>query len=356
MRPGAWHAARVRRWVENLTPAWFAAVMGTGIVAVVGARLTLPGVRVLSVVAGVLAAGLLVGLLLGSALRWWWFPGRAAREVGDTGVRPFAGAPPIAALTVSAVVGALAPGWTPAQASLWVLGTAAAVVTAAVVPLSLLGSEAPARPSWLLSAAPPLVAAATGADLVAKAPAGQARLLLLGLCVAMSGAALLLALVLTTLVVGQANREGAPSGDDEPPVWVVLGTLAQAVVAALLLSEQGDAVLPGRGLAGSGLVLGTALWGAAALVLVTVLALTVREVRSGLGFGLSWWSFTFPLGSAVLATVVLGTRVTSPAVLVLADVLFGVQLLVWLGVAGATVRAVVRGDLLRPARASSTRR
>ena len=341
----AWNRA-----LQGLSPTWFTVVMGTGIVAVVGARLTLPGVRVLSISFGVLAAVLLGLLLVGSALRWRLHPRTSADEVADPGTRPLAGAPPVALLTVSSVVGALAPTWTPVQSVLWTVGTVVGVLTALAVPMSLLGErDERVNPTWLLGVAPLLVSASTGATLVARAPAGEPRLVLLGLLAALAGAGTVLGLVLTVLVVGQSHRSGGLHGDAEPPVWVVLGTLAQAAVAALLLGAQAAGPLePGlaASVRGASLLVAVALWGSGAFVLVVVVGLTVRELRSGLGFGLSWWSFTFPLGSAVLATVVLGSDVGSSTLRIAAEALFGVQLLVWFGVAGATVRGVARGELL----------
>ena len=69
-RGGTWHARAVRRLLTSLEPRWFTTVMGTAVVAVAGAKLGLPGVRVVSWVALVLAAALLVALLVGSAGHW----------------------------------------------------------------------------------------------------------------------------------------------------------------------------------------------------------------------------------------------------------------------------------------------
>jgi tellurite resistance protein TehA-like permease len=45
-----------------------------------------------------------------------------------------------------------------------------------------------------------------------------------------------------------------------------------------------------------------AAWGFAMLWLTIVIAITVRTARNHLPFGLTWWSFTFPVGTLVLGT------------------------------------------------------
>ncbi len=70
-----------RQFVSNITPNWFASVMGTGIVANAAATLPLiaPALRLPATLVWMLAALLLVGLILATAAHWIWFPGRRVR-------------------------------------------------------------------------------------------------------------------------------------------------------------------------------------------------------------------------------------------------------------------------------------
>ena len=79
--------------------------------------------------------------------------------------------------------------------------------------------------------------------------------------------------------------------------------------------------------------------------LVLAAAITLRTARSagGLPFALTWWSFTFPVGTCVTGTIALATRSHD---LVLQDwsvVLYVLLVVAWLGVAVRTVLFVVRG-------------
>jgi tellurite resistance protein TehA-like permease len=77
-------------------------------------------------------------------------------------------------------------------------------------------------------------------------------------------------------------------------------------------------------------------------------AITVRTARSGLPFSLTWWSFTFPVGTVVTATGGLATRTGSPVLTALAVTLFAVLLTAWTIVATRTLRGV-RQKTLWPA-------
>ena len=64
---------------RDLGPNWFAAVMGTGIVAIAGASLPLsmPGLRVFATVVWIMAAVALTALTAAWAVHWVRYPDRA---------------------------------------------------------------------------------------------------------------------------------------------------------------------------------------------------------------------------------------------------------------------------------------
>ncbi|MDX2848594.1 TDT family transporter [Actinacidiphila glaucinigra] len=314
----------------HLTPGWFAAVMGTGIVANAAATLprSSPWLRDAATVVWAGAALLLV-LLAGAYGRQ-----RSLRShATDPTQAQFLGALPMALLTVGAgalllggrVLGdrtALTVDWV-----LWSLGTALGLATACAVPYLMVTRHrfAPdaAFGGWLLPVVPPLVSAATGALLVPHAPAGQPRLALLLACYAMLGLGLVAVLLVLAMVYSRLVHHDAPTGAVVPTVWIGLGAIDQAVTAMGTLAAAAPSALPApsaRGAAAFALLGGIGLWGFATLWLVLAAALTVRQLRSGLPFAPSWWSFIFPLGACVTGTGVLATRT-------------GSQLFVWTAVA-----------------------
>ena len=80
--------------------------------------------------------------------------------------------------------------------------------------------------------------------------------------------------------------------------------------------------------------------------------LTVRTVRRGLLFALTWWSFTFPVGTFVTGTTQLAVHTGLPAYRWAAVIAYTGLLLAWLLVATRTARGSLRGELTRRPSAS----
>lgn len=350
--------------VSHVTPNWFAAVMGTGIVA--NAAVTLPvqvpGQRTAAVLVWGAAGALLLTLLGASVAHRVRFPAVARGHLVHPVTGHFYGAPAMALLTVGA--GALlvgrdvlgAPAALAVGGVLWVLGTALGLVTAVLVPYLTftrydVGDDAPSG-VWLMPVVPPMVSAATGALLVPHLPAGQWRLTLLLACGALFGMSLLASLVVVTLVWGRLARHKTGPAAAVPTLWILLGPLGQSVTAANLLAGVAPAVVGPRWagpLELAGVLYGVPVLGFALLWAAIALAVTVRTARAGLPFGLTWWSFTFPVGTCVTGASALASHTGAVALQVLAGVLYLALLGAWATVATRTFRgAVVRGTLLMP--------
>ncbi|MFF2363864.1 TDT family transporter [Streptomyces sp. NPDC058122] len=307
-----------RRTKGQLAPGWFAAVIGTGIVADAGATLPrhIPGLRDAATVLWVATALLLVVLAVG------YLRQQALRAHADDPVHVhFLGTMPMALLIVGAGTLLLGHRLIGTRAAvdvdwvLWFAGTALGLVTACAVPYLMVTRHrfAPdaAFGGWLLPVVPPLVSAATGALLVPHAPAGQARLSLLLGCAAMLGLGLVAVMLVLAMLYSRLVHHDAPAGVLVPTVWIGVGALDQAVTAMGALATSAPSGLPApyaRGAAVAALLGGVGLWGFAMLWLVLATALTVRAVRRGLPFAPTWWAFIFPLGAAVTATGGLAVR------------------------------------------------
>lgn len=137
-----------------------------------------------------------------------------------------------------------------------------------------------------------------------------------------------------------------------PTLWIVLGPLGQSVTAANLLGGVAPSVLPRPYATGAevfGFVYGVPVWGFAMMWLVLAAALTVRTARRGLPFSLTWWSFTFPVGTCVTGTSALALRLHATAFQGAAVVLGTLLLVAWVTVATRTARAAARGSIFLPA-------
>ncbi|NNH68698.1 TDT family transporter [Nocardia uniformis] len=347
---------------RHIGPNWFAVVMGTGIVATAVA--TLPaqplGLRAAATVVWALAALLLVVITGAFAAHWLRHP-HAARAHGRHPVMShFYGAPPMALMTVGAgalllgsdVIGlraALAIDWV-----LWSAGTALGLLIALAIPYRMMTGES-ARPEaafggWVMPVVSPMVSAATGALLVPHLPAGQARLTMMLGCLAMFGLSLIAALITITIIWSRLLHFGPPAKEAVATVWIVLGPLGQSVTAAGLLANAAPSALPeiyAKGLMVFSVVFGVAAWGFMMLWLGLSVAITVRN-RKAMPFNLTWWGFTFPVGTCVTGSSVLFTHTGADLFAVTAVGLYILLVSAWAVVAARTLAGVRHGGLLQP--------
>jgi tellurite resistance protein TehA-like permease len=94
---------------------------------------------------------------------------------------------------------------------------------------------------------------------------------------------------------------------------------------------------------------GVPVWGFALLWIVLATGLTVRTLRRGMPFALTWWSLTFPVGTFVTGTTQLALHTDLPAFEVAAGLAYAGLLCTWGLVAVRTARGSVRGNLFAPA-------
>lgn len=343
-------------------PNWFASVMGTGIVANAAATLPVdvPGLLTFARAVWVLDVVLLVVVVAATALHWRHHRDTARGHLDDPVMSHFYGAPAMALMTVGAgamLVGQPLIGHGAAvglDAVLWTAGTVLGLWTAVAVPFKTFTVH-DVRPDsafggWLMPVVPPMVSAATGPLLVPHLPVGQWQLTMQLLCSAMFGLTLVASLVVLALIWGRLAHHGAGAAATVPTLWIGLGPLGQSITAGHTIGVSAPSALPapyGTAFEAAGLVFGVPMWGFAMLWACLAVAFTVRTARTGMPFALTWWSFTFPVGTVVTGTSGLAAA-TGAHLFTVASVLFYVGLLAaWSVVATRTAYGVYRGHLLR---------
>ncbi len=339
-------------------PHWYAAVMGTGIVAIAldGLPFHLPGAA-LAATAFWLLDLLLLAVVAGLGARLW----HARRRSGDRRLLghlddPAAacgyGAAAMGLMTAGAATGLIGARWLggaalAADAVLWTAGTLLGLVTALAVPYRAITGDAVRDDSltgaWLMPVVPPMVSAATGTTLLAHLPAGQARATGFALLCAGFGVALLLSLLTLAALWQRLLRHGTGAAHVVPTVWIVLGPLGQSVTAAHHLGAAAPSALPGQDpalLRTLFLAYGLPVWGFALLWLGLAASLTVRQAREGMAFAPSWWAFTFPVGTLVTGTSALAATTGLVLLSVLAGLLLALLVVAWTVVAASTAGAL----------------
>jgi len=330
-------------------PNWYAAVMGTGVLAVVLADLPfdLPGASYGATAAWLLALALLVAVTVVGARA-----GRPFAHLGDPVLAHFYGATAMGLMTAGAATGAVGGRWLgplalPLEAGLWVTGTVLGLATAVVVPYCAITrhdvGEDSAFGGWLMPVVPPMVSAATGTVLLGHLPAGEARGTLFALLCACFGIALVATVMVLPAIWQRVLRHGPGTPATVPTLWIVLGPLGQSVTAAYHLTGAAPLALPGQDpalLRVLFLAFALPLWGFALLWLALAGALTARQLRAGLPFAPTWWSFTFPVGTLVTGTTALAHATGLTLFAVATAGLLALLLGAWTVVAVATTRAL----------------
>lgn len=350
--------------MSNITPNWFASVMGTGIVANAAATLPLqfPGLRPAATLVWAAASVLLVVLSVATVVHWVRFRQTARGHHSNPVMAHFYGAPPMALLTVGAgalllgkdVIGE--PAAVTVDAVLWTVGTVLGLLSAVAIPYLTFTrhevSEDSAFGGWLMPVVPPMVSAATGALLLPFIPEGQARLTMLLACYGMFGLSLVASLIIITLIWSRLARHKIGAVAMVPTLWIVLGPLGQSITAVNLLGGNAHLVVDpswAHALELFGVIYGVPVLGFALLWGALAVAITVRTARQGLPFALTWWSFTFPVGTCVTGVTGLALHTGAIALDALAVVLYIGLVAAWGIVAVRTFHgAIIRGTLLAP--------
>lgn len=350
--------------LQHFGPNWFASVMGTGIVANAAATLPvhLPGLRAFAEVVWVIAAVLLVVLITAVTVQRVRHPKVARSQVRNPQMAHFYGAAPMALLTVGTgaiLVGRDLIGMRLAVDVDWVLwgaGTAGGLFTAMSIPF-LMFTQIEVAPDaafggWLMPVVPPMVAAASGALLIPHMSAGTGRTTMFYGCFAMFGLSLVAALIIITMIWSRLAHYGTSGSARVPTLWIVLGPLGQGITAAGLLGTVAALAVKPELAAGMDIfavLFGVPVWGFAVLWISLATALTVRTMRRGMPFALTWWSLTFPVGTFVTGTSQLAAHTGLPAFRVAAALAYVCLLSTWILVAVRTARGSVKGSLFAPA-------
>jgi tellurite resistance protein TehA-like permease len=198
---------------------------------------------------------------------------------------------------------------------------------------------------------PPMVSAATGALLIPDMAPGTGRQTMLYGCYAMFGLSLLASLLILAMIWSRLTHYGTSGTARVPTLWIVLGPLGQSITAAGLLGTNAalavDPQIAGD-LSTFAVLYGVPVWGFAVLWIALATSLTVRTLRRGMPFALTWWSLTFPVGTFVTGTTQLALHTHLPAFKVAAVIAYVGLLGTWILVAVRTARGSLGGHLLRP--------
>lgn len=348
--------------IRRFTPNWFAATMGTGVLALVLNQfpLPIPGLHAVGTGLWLFNIALFVTFSVLYGARWVMFPAEARRIYTHSAASMFFGTIPMGLATIVNGFLAFGIGLIGDQAvaiatGLWWFDAALSLVIGVGVPYLMFTRQDHTMEKmtaiWLLPIVAAEVAAASGGLLAPHlAPAQGFQVLVLSYVLwaySVPAAFSVLTVLLLRLVLHKLpGRDMAASG------WLALGPIGTGAFGLIVLGGDAPAAFAAAGLGevgrvafGLGLVGGLMMWGFGVWWLALAVLKTLHYARSGMPFNLGWWGFTFPLGVYSLATLALA-RTTGLAFFQV----FGAVLVVglaafWAVVAVRTLRGALSGAL-----------
>lgn len=341
-----------------LNPAWFAAVMGTGVLALALSQFGLVGLALPVYLLALLFMAGLLGLYLAKLLR---YSQAALADLQHPLFSQMLPTLPIALLVLSLATRALPLGaWAePLGQGLFLLGTPLIFVLSLLVvywvSTRLKLSVEAANGAWFIPPVSALLVPMAGGLWLASFPeAWQKEIWVLsGLFL---GIGFFLFLFVLPSFLQRLYGQGRLEPHLLPSVFIGLAPVGLLVLAPWRWLEGGAKVglvpqawveaWPVVGLA----VWGLGLWWLAYSLLLLLDTLLVAERRAHLKFAPGWWGFVFPLGAFTLATLALARALDSALLGGLAWGLLWLLGVFWLWVAFHSFGAWASLGALRPPR------
>ena len=357
------HLQHPREVIRQFTPNWFAATMGTGVLALALAQLPvhIPGVHAFAEGLWLFNIGLFILFAVLYGARWVMYFDEARRIFGHSTVSMFFGTIPMGLATI--INGFLVfgvPRWGSDMVQvaevLWWIDVAMALGFGVIIPYLMFTRQDHSIDQmtavWLLPVVAAEVAAASGGLLAPYLSDTVAQFHVLITSYVLWAFSVPVAFSILTILILRMALHKLPHESMAASSWLALGPIGTGALGLLLLGADAPAIFAANGLArigeiaeGLGLISGVILWGVGLWWIVMASLITVRYFRAGIPFNLGWWGFTFPLGVYSLATLRLGSMLHLSFFDVAGCVLVVALALMWLLVGTRTVQGAYRGEL-----------
>lgn len=357
------HLQHPREVIRQFTPNWFAATMGTGVLALALAQLpvAMPALRAFAEALWLFNIALFLLFTALYAARWLLFFDEARRIFGHSTVSMFFGTIPMGLATI--INGFLVfglPRWGEGVIHLaevlWWLDVAMSLACGVLIPYMMFTRQEHSIDQmtavWLLPVVAAEVAAASGGLLAPHLADAHSQLVVLVTSYVLWAFSLPVAFSILTILLLRMALHKLPHENMAASSWLALGPIGTGALGMLVLGGDAPLIFAANGLpgvgeiaAGLGLVAGITLWGLGLWWMLMALLITVRYLRAGIPFNLGWWGFTFPLGVYSLATLKLASTLNLTFFSVSGCVLVALLAVMWLIVGKRTVLGAWRGEL-----------
>jgi C4-dicarboxylate transporter/malic acid transport protein len=349
--------------IRQFTPNWFAATMGTGVLALALAQLPGGNPALHALAEGLWLFNIFLFLLFTGlyTARWILFFDEARRIFGHSTVSMFFGTIPMGLATI--INGFLLfglPRWGDGVIALaqvlWWLDVAMSLACGVLIPYMMFTRQEHSIDQmtavWLLPVVAAEVAAASGGLLAPHLADVHSQLVMLVTSYVLWAFSLPVAFSILTILLLRMALHKLPHENMAASSWLALGPIGTGALGMLLLGADAPAIFSANGMtgtgeiaAGLGLVAGITLWGFGLWWMLVAILITLRYLRAGIPFNLGWWGFTFPLGVFSLATLKLATTLQLMFFNGVGCALVAMLAVMWLIVGKRTVQGAWKGEL-----------
>ncbi len=348
--------------VRHFSPAWFAAVMGTGGFANVlyqwGARLS--ALRWLAVGLVWLNLLMFILLLIPWTMRWFTHFDRLKEDLHHPVMGNFFVTMPVGVIIIGTnatlMGGAFLGKPLVFLISLvaWLVGAAGALVFGVYGSFVMMRAEqTPAQMmnfSWLISPVASIVVPLIGNPLVSMLKVSDPFLAKTVLLINLSffGLGFLLFLFIGGIIFTRLAQHPLPPAPMAPTFWITLGPIGVGTVSLMGLADS----MQSQGMLGAVdtvYLFATALWGLGLWAIGVAILITGQYYKhNGIPFSLSWWAFIFPLAAYSLASLKVAAYFTSPLATWYAGLVAALLAVLWTISFVRTLTGSLNGGLFQP--------
>jgi len=343
--------------IKNLSPAWFASVMGTGIFSVTSKYYAcywswLDNVAVFLWIINII---LFLGLIVPWTLRWFIFHDHALKDLNHPLTGQFYATLPIACSVLAVdflLLGTVYIGealTVKIAQGLWITGVVLSLAMALIIPIINIFNKIAIEdinPAWFMPPVSLIVVPIAGAKLIPYWLQSLQKSLLILNYVAW-GTGFFLFMLIAVICLYRLFVAPPLPGSLIPTIWIYLGPIGAGTISLLTLGSisapfLGSPVTPILNF------FGLFYWSFGFWWLITASVITIIYIlKKDLPYTLSWWAFTFPLGAYTGATYLISLIFQSEAVRLFGFLCYWLLAFCWFVVFSNTFVRVYTGSLFK---------
>ncbi|KAF2685231.1 hypothetical protein K458DRAFT_365518 [Lentithecium fluviatile CBS 122367] len=214
-----------------------------------------------------------------------------------------------------------------------------------------------AVPAWIFPIYPLLVVGCMAGTMVPSQTGPRGWYMFVG-AVTLQGLGWVVALMMYSLYTQRLMTSALPSPSSRPGMYVSVGPAGYTAAGLISLAKQAPSIVPpdqftNLEIADGEIIKIVGILSGLFIVLFAFWFFCISTIAVIAGarhmtFTLNWWAFIFPNAGLILATIQVGSVLTSEAINGVCSALTILLVIAWLGVAFCCVRALWRGQVMWP--------